>query len=581
MAALEKTGLGKEERAYLLLAVLLVLLTGALCFYLRPAADDFYYRTFFDRGLRGFWEETVKHYRTVTGRVLVHLILCPLLLADMLPFRVFNVLLICALCGLMAVLAAGPGEEGRLLPCFPAALGLFWLFGIGTLSDGVLWGAGSLNYLFPVFLALLYYRLLDRRLALGKSPAWLAPAALLCASTVEMTGLLVPVTAVYVSVARWEEGKKHPGALALNLLAALAGYLFLFTSGGVAARLADNAYGSVSLLMRLEINYALFDHMICGPEGIWVIVAAALCSAARALPGRLPRLLYLSAALAVLLTGTGLVYGGVPLAAISLAAFLLLCAYGVWAFRAGERVEPFCMLCVTLSLGVCLLSPVVGARMLLPTAVFLTLLTLRSFFRKDVSRRGLPLLLSGLTLLSAGLLVSYTLHFRANARVIDENTRAALAAGEGDAVTLCAVPDERYGGVTVPSEAAWPDAFRSHYRLGDGKLLYTDPTARPLEWEGKPLSGSAILRGGQAYVPVREAREILGAEVRWEYACAVVKTAERELYFHSGSRVANLGYGITPSLPLSDPVRSVNSTVYISLRDFQRLLGAAPTIVGS
>lgn len=557
---------------YLLCAILLVALTAVLCCYLRPAADDFYYETFFDNGISGFWAMTVEHYRTLTGRVFVHLILCPLLLFDMLPFRVFNALLICALSWLTAALAAEKHTD--ILPCFASSISLFWLFGIGTLSDAALWGAGSLNYLFPVFLVLLYYYLLHKQLSNGKPFAWLCLPAMLCAATVEMTGLLVPITVLYLFISHWDTAKKQLFPFTLNFFSALAGYLFLFSSSGVAKRLDDTGFYALSLMSRINVNYALFDRMICGPEGIWLIIVFALLSAAYVLPGSLKKAVFLCTGALVILTGTGIVYDGIPLALISLFAFFLLCAYGIWAYRSGERIIPFCILCTVVSLAVCMISPVTGPRMVLPTAVFLSLLCVRGLFWKGFPDRALLLALSGTTLLASCMLVSYITHFRDNAKVIDRNTSLALRSADEEVLSLSAVPDEFYGGSTVPSDAIWPTSFRRHYHLEHVTLDYYDPTAMPIESPEKQLPYSAILRGGQYYIPIRVAHEITGAEVSWKLSCAVVETEDHELYFHSGSRVANLGYGVAPSIKLSDPVRNVNSTIYISLRDYQKLFGS-------
>lgn len=573
---------GRYRRLCPALAAVLIALTAALCAFLRPAADDFFYVTFLDGGLRGFLEKTAEHYRTMTGRVLVHLVLCPLLSFDMWPFRVFNILLICGLCALGARLCAV--RAGERLSAFVALLSLFWLMGIGTLSDGALWGAGALNYLFPVALVVLYYALLQDRLSRGAPVGRLCVAAALCASTVEMTGLLVPLAVLYLALCERRAAGKQRAAVALDLGGALAGYLFLFTSGGVATRLEQNEFAAVGLLRRIEINYALFDRMICGPEGIWPIVALALLSGAYVLRKKAAKAALAATAVLILLTGTGVIYGGRPLAAIAALAFAALCAYGVWAFCAGERLIPFCMLCVSVSLAVCMVSPVAGPRMVLPSGVFLSLVCVRGLFLRGVPRRAMACLLSGATLLAALMLVSCTIHFADNARVIDRNARAALRArAEGaETLRLFAVPDEFYGGATVPSDAAWGGSFRAHYALEDVALAYEDPTAVPLLFGGKPLERAAVLRGGQYYVPIRTAADVCGAAVDWAFSCAVVRTADgRTVCLHAGSRAANLGHGVVPSLRLSDPVRSVNSSIYISLRDFEALFGVAPALSGA
>lgn len=549
-----------------------LLLAGVLCTLIRPAADDFYYYTFCDGGLQDYLRSSLLHYQTLTGRVLVHLILCPLLQFHMWPFRLFNFLLIGVLCWLCACLCAD--TQAQRLPLFAMGLSLFFLMGLETLSDAVLWGAGSLNYLFPVFLVLLYCAGFQRCLSRGAGGCGMAVPAFLCSATVEMTGLLTVLVILYVSLTRRELWKSRWRVILTNLCAAGLGYLSLFTSPGVTKRLAENS-AAISLFQRINVNFSLFDRKACGPEGIWVITLLALLSAALLLFLRNKRpfaALFSLLALGVALIGAGVLFHGVWVALLALCAFFALLGYGIWSFLTGERFIPLCMLCTTVSLAVCLVSPVVGPRMMLPSAVFLIALTLRTFSLCGLPDRLLAVPISVLGLLAAAVLCVYIAGFAANAGVIDRNDSVARAHQEGAVLRLTYVPDERFGGATVPSG---PN-FGGFYLEGIGRpgleLQCTDPTARPISCGGTDLGETALLRGGQYYIPVRLAAPLLNADVRWELASAVVAVPGEGVYcFHQGDRAANRTLGVGPSVRLSDPVRMIDSRIYISQRDFEAL----------
>lgn len=579
MAGKEAARMKQRLSVNLISGMLLLLGTAALCCLIRPAADDFYYMTFCDGGLGQYIANTIDHYRTLTGRVFVHFILCPLLQLDMWPFRIFNLLLICAL-GCVCVRLCS--DDGR-----PSAAGcvlflcLFWLMGNKALSDGALWGAGSLNYLFPAALIVLYAFLFRKYLCRAGEGRWLFILAFFSAATVEMTGILTVFVICYFCLADWGQARARRGFALSNLAAAALGYASLFTSPGVAARLEQNSFGSISLLERINANFALFDRKICGPEGLWVLVLLTLLSAALLLFRRGNRTLcalsLLSSAM-VCLTGLGVIYDGVALALVSIAAFLVLCAYGVWAHLAGERVIPLFMLCLAASLGVCMVSPVVGARMVLPGAVFLIVICMRGLFAAALPQKWLSAAACALSVPALILLVFYGVMFSENAAVIDENSARAGSCAADGVLELSYVPDEAYGATTVPSAQNFGSYYLAHMGIPGAEIVCIDPGSAQICYNGRELGRSALLRGGQYYVPVRTAADVLGAGVSWELASAVVTYGGAAYCFHSGDRAANTSHGICRSVKLLDRVRTIDGSVYISQRDFEALFSVSLSI---
>ena len=552
-----------------------MLMTAVLCFWIRPASDDFYYVTFGDGGWKSFLEINLEHYLTMSGRVFVHLVLYPLLCLDMWPLRIFVVGLIGCVSAMMARLTVQ--EPERRAQARVVALGVFWLMGIETLQDGVLWGAGALNYLFPISLVLAYGLLMQRVLE-GKGSLWLGVPAFLCACTVEMTGVLPCVVFAYLCMTNWQKVRTHWRTVLTVGLCTLAGYLFLYTSPGVAVRIESNSAG-VTLFEKILVNYSMIDRRVIGPEGIWPVTALTLLTSGLVLGRDKLRwgfgMMLLAAA--VTLTGLGIVYDGVAVALIALLAFCALAAFAVCRFLCGERQVPLWMLCTTASLGVCLMSPVMGSRLVMPTAVFLTVICVRNFMELRLDRRSGLAVTAALTAAACLVLVADAGHLARNARVIDENHRLALEHKDGILLQEL-VPDERYSGPAVPVASGFGSYYLRHYGLSGIQYDLWDPTECAVLLEGEQTGLQALLRDGIWYVPLRDAGEAIGAEVRWEMASAVVELEERTICFHLGNQVANLGHGITGSVKLSGPVRNIGGRIYIPLADFCKLFDQELTV---
>ena len=552
------------------LGLILLLGTVIMCVLIRPARDDFYYVTFCDEGLAEYLNNTIVHYREVTGRVFVHLILCPLLQLNMWPFRVFNMLLICVL-GYLCTKLCDP--EGRFSAIgFTAFLGLFWLMGASTLGDSVLWGAGSLNYLFPTTLIILYAWLFNRYLIRKNGGMWLIPIAFLSAATVEMTGILSLFVIVYFCAANKESLRGRLSFAGFNLLAALLGYGSLFTSAGVSARLELTGFASISLLDRINTNFAMFDRIICGPDGIWIITALVLLSSAAVMFSRgdvIASVITLFSVISVCLTGIGVIYDGIVLAIIAFTAFLILSFYGFRSYCAGDRIVPFCMLCITVSLGICLVSPVVGPRMVFPSTVFLILICLRNLL--SLPSRSISAIVCTISVAAVLFLFGYIVLFAENAEVIDRNTERAVQCPPVGELVCTYVPNDGLVEGTVPSYPNFGGYYLEHMDIPSAALVCSDEKPVTMYYNGQELPRPAVIRSGRYYVPIRTAADVLNAEVKWELSTAVVITEQAKYCFRNGNYVANVDHGICRSVKLLDRVLSINSTIYISQRDFESL----------
>ena len=525
-------------------SLMILLLVGVLHYFLRPANDDFYYATFTDSGFSGFVAETVNHCQTVMGRVVVHIVLCPLLMLDMIPFKVFNIAVAAGLSLTAAKLTLE--EKSQTGANFSLFLALFWLMGAYVLCDGALWGAGALNYLFPSFLAVLYYYLFNETV---KKPNYLVCVlALITSATTEMSGITVLLCVVYLWITT--KGANRTFCIT-NLVSGVLGYVSLFVTGGAGARMSGNE--TESLTDTIGANFSIFARKILDINGLGILVLltmVALLVLAFKKKNKAVAISLLACCLLCLLVITGVLYHLWQVVAIA-----VLCFGAIWAGSVISRDKTviFFMICLTVSLGICMVSPVVGDRMLFPCGVYLCIMSVRALSMCEFSYTAKTAVASVLCIgavLCLGFLIG---KFSANAKIVDKNLEIAKNHTSGELV-LESVPDELYGNGTVPSTMNFGDSFMAHYGIENTQIIIKDD-AQP------------VTRNGVKYVPVRMAKEH-GADVKWRLACAEISYKGKTYRFSKGARVADTGL---TSYKISHPVRMINGTTYIAESDFNNI----------
>lgn len=533
--------------AFIFLSVISIALTAFLHIFVRPAYDDFYYVTFLDNGFKGFIDATINHYQTLTGRAFVHILLCPLLAFNMLPFKIWNVCIICALSSVISKISSENKKD--FFKYFLCSISVFWLIGISVLCDGALWGAGSLNYLFPAFLIVLYSYIFNKSIK-RKSNYFICILTFLSSATVEMSGFMIVFSIIYFTLTNKDAAKNKKVFIAFNFISAFFGYITLFLSGGVGKRLSGNDYYDISLFERIVKNFSLFSRKIFEINGLGIlIVLVLLVFLLIAFNNKKYRLasITLTALMLSVLALSDIIYHVFAIWIVALFAFFVICVHGVCMFKSGEELIPFFIICLALSLGVCIVSPVVGYRMLLPSAIFLITVLTKSVTYLNINKAIIPFSLCAFV--SLFILI---FNFGANSKVIDKNTELTKNNTGVNALVLFNVPDEMFGGGTVPTAS----------NFGEYYIKHSDKDAKEIV-----LDENEIIRNGVSYVPVRNA-EKLGAKVRWHLACAEVSYLGKTYSFSNGAKAADSGF---LSEKLSHPVRVINGTTYISQEDFDKL----------
>lgn len=307
--------------AVLLLAMVLELAVNR---NLTVYSDDYWYGTFFQNGWQGFWENTKEHYQTTNGRVLIHILIPILLLADTKIYALVSPLLTALI--LLLGLRVQNRKMGPAALLLAAGLGLLSVLGseIQYLRMSLYWLSAYFNYVFPLLfpLAVLWGM---QRVEAGKGSrlglAALGVCAVVAGASTEQCGLVALVVLWGYWLLRLKKGGRRRLLVLFPLLTS-AGYLTVLTAPGSHARMERGIDGGVLSVLDPQVFLGrFFDVMgyLCG-YGFWNLLFAVFCLLLGLLAlgdRRLPRHLlsaFPAALLVVLLAAAG---GQKPLAVVT------------------------------------------------------------------------------------------------------------------------------------------------------------------------------------------------------------------------------------------------------------------------
>lgn len=294
----------RSNTARLLTTAALLALPAGLCLLALTtvySADDFFYCTFFDGGLAGWFGQMAEHYRTFNGRMLVHVAATVILRAGNWLFGA--AVLLCCL-GIWHFSGAYLGREG------PWRLSLLLFFG-GVLLlprpimvEGVLWISACCNYLLPT--AMIFCQLWAVKRAAGEGKARVLGLVLsfLCGATTEQCGLAacaVGLEAVLWAL-RFDRARLRYGGACLMCSALGLGTILLSPGTHIRIR-AETGRGLGVLWLGLSsVRVETAAAVICGGAAAAALLILFLRRWRRAGRGRM--------AAAVLIGGACLVLAG-------------------------------------------------------------------------------------------------------------------------------------------------------------------------------------------------------------------------------------------------------------------------------
>lgn len=583
-----------EKRLWLLGAMVLaaaMLLHFAVNRLLTVYSDDYWYGTFFQNGLRGFLRHTAEHYRNTNGRVLIHILIPILLLADTKAFAALSPVLTALLFVLGLRVQNRRLKGGGLL--LAGGLGVLSVLGseIQYLRMSLYWLSAYFNYAFPLIFPLAVLWGMERARENRNSPlgaAALGVCAFLAGASTEQCGVVsLILVAGYWLLQVWRQGPARNRLYWYPLLTAL-GYLTILTAPGSRARMNRGIEGGIfSVLDPAVFRSRFFDvmHYLCGCA-FWNALFAAfcllvglLCLANRGLPRHLLSGIPAAAAVAAL----AVMGWESPLAVLTVlytlyvaVTFLLYPAY---------RVTGLLLLGGGASVMMLIITTLYYARTFFP-CVLIFLMVCWSLLFQVLAHAPASAAVVTLAALAAVFLVRYVPIYRgyaANQAVIQQNLQAVEACRRGEPLQLSIDLDPDYRFTVFFEGSYFLENFLQYYQLpSNTPVRFTSEIwdVSGLESGGQTSAFPALEKDGQLLFPIEfPFRNTGGAcDFRWtDHTFAITCGGKSYTLREDGQLFLNqpggggslVDGGCTPQMPFS----FTYTQMYLSAEDFARCFG--------
>jgi len=253
----------------------------AVCAGVYRSGDDFFYTTFTGHGAAAFLRRHLEHYRLANGRVLVHVAGTLLLGTSLWVWRAANAAAAALGAYLAARVAGARGKDGF----FAALGGAAVLLGLDSAitRQSLYWLIGSVNYVWPMVLALGYWLAAERKPAAG----WLPVLAFFAGATTEQVGLIAVGVSLLCPLAAALRDRRRPAAVSwLCLLASVLGLATVLLAPGLRNRAAQTASpvsgGLLTLVvynLKYQGNLLFFSKITRGLQLPLILAGLALCAA--------------------------------------------------------------------------------------------------------------------------------------------------------------------------------------------------------------------------------------------------------------------------------------------------------------
>ena len=493
---------------------------AALAFLSVYSSDDFWYATFFDHGLSGYFALMREHYQLFNGRVLVHVVVQLLLHLGSWAYA-----LTCAgLCLWMpqsGALAEGRSRQERWMTAALFHLGIL-LMPLAMIREGMFWRSAFCNYVLPTAMICSQFFLLQR---MGeregcdlKTGALLCVYAFCCGATTEQSGIVAVLVLLYYFLAALIRRRLRTVTF-LQVLCALAGVLTVFLSPATQGRTSAelNMDAALSMGERLVQHFSRATDLLA-ENGMPVLLLALTLLLVGVLAGqrmgkKWPVLCgALPAGLAVVLF---------PVAQarfwLFLVLFVLLVVSAVILLILGRETTAGLLLCAVASVAVMLPTNSVAARTLLP--FYLYLLVAVALLAGELLRQlpkpwriGLPLATAVLTLV---MLAPTVAGFWYNYRLDMQNRWWVRVAAESGQLRYCMDYDMDYTWRKPYSEAYIYLSYLDSVGLEENTKVYFYSQEMPNvyvkgEQVGFPAPPQAT---GGYFLPLRGVIETLGGSI--------------------------------------------------------------------
>ncbi len=541
--------------------------------HVRITRDDFFYYPFAKHDFFYFLCCLGFHYFNTNGRLLVHSICALFLNGNLWIFRICNILFI-AVAVLLAIKLISK-EKTKQWWLFCIGFSLFWLAGNYVITESVLWISGAFNYVLPMLFLITYLYFLCNDCSRGRKKCAVLFGTL-SAWTTEAIAVVTLLLTVIILLAKYKKPKNMSDWYKVGVVLQILGALFLLLAPGMHTRMPIET-GFMQRFMHIGINLNTFLQMSFEQGGFGLILCFCMLSsgfyAYKILKNYFLAGNFVLLAVMSILTLCGVFYAAWLYIVISALCLVYLIRFSILLLRNRSYFVPLNVLCFVLFFGINCASGIVGYRMLFFPAMCLLLIGLWAM-ANAVSRTGVfCCVFICVACLSAYNLTAVSNTNAQNAAVWDENQRKIEAFTGGDTIELKNMPEESLFQNAVPVEICFADHYLSEFGIDAAVQSYTTEYIyyKVADENQKMVTDKAIKRNGVCYIHYEPLCEYLGTQAIWKYDTVEVHYKQKMYRFHYGAQSALTAYFGGSSVKLTHPIRSVDSWMYISLEDANRL----------
>ena len=454
-------------------------------------ADDYYYATFFKKGLGEFFRLTKDHFQNFNGRVLVHIFAQINLSLGHFAGSLLNSAIVFFI-GFFAFKISGSKKGLAQLGVFISLFyALLCFSGFGVIKEAIMWTSAFYNYVFPFLILLLGLYFSEKNKLISFVFCFLSGA------TTEQWGVVAIVMLIVFHVGKHYKTFRHRFKDFLPSVLALLGYFTIFLSPATQGRI--NTTGHTTLAKSLfdiprlsKVFFAEGSPIVLIVIFIVVMLLAAFLFKKRFMllySGFLPLSLILTLSMHKAYMATFIIF----------MCYLPVC-FGVFFFEKHYTTAAFivgALSSVLIMLPTNTFEPRIAFPLviLLGVAIMNTCLSMEVFSLKKVN----ILVLVGVIMFALITLYPSFMGFKYNSTIEKENLNAVKASRETGELYYNIDYDKNFAAKQMFNDGWFYTKFLELYSIEDCTVYIDSKNSIPIE----NYKSKALIYQGDVYIPMR------------------------------------------------------------------------------
>ena len=253
--------------------------------------DDYFYKTLLYGDLSKFINNQISQYLYANGKIIVNLLNTLFLSVDMIFWKIFNSLMLASIVFFGSKISFNSFKDKlqknidiyiMLFTCTILFSAIAFL-DIQMTRQSVYWLIGSLNYVYPIVMLLVYWYVIANYKKLGKFKFMLPLLAFLSSATIEQVSLMaVGLMVITITDIKFIKKGKVDKSFYIALVISVIGCMSVLLAPGQFARIGLETAGKIPLMQLIILNakeqlkqFLYAKYML--PFNILTILASGFC----------------------------------------------------------------------------------------------------------------------------------------------------------------------------------------------------------------------------------------------------------------------------------------------------------------